>query len=301
MVYYEQQLWESLGENPRRTPEYVAWVQEALNQLMNAGLDVDGDYGKHTRAAVRAFQQSMGLQVDGDVGDQTEAALAVWAGPPPTAPSVQPFPSGATTPALQALRTNIVNVANQEWQRWNAGGTKIETDPQIRAILKDYWLKANVQVTDAQLASAAWQDQHAWSAAFISWVMWQAGAGSSFNYSHRHSIYIVWAKQNLLTNSSNPFKAFRTTQASLEPGDILCNRRTGGMSVTYDNITADKPTHCNIVTEVRPGQVKLIGGNRSIPGGDPNLGLTVSRTNLATDASGRVTNPLYFAVIKLTP
>lgn len=53
----------------------VAWVQSALNQLVHAGLALDGSYGAKTRAAVRDFQQLHGLDVDGIAGPDTLEAL----------------------------------------------------------------------------------------------------------------------------------------------------------------------------------------------------------------------------------
>ncbi len=53
------------------------WLQHALNLLSDdhAGLIEDGNYGRHTKRAVEAFQQSHGLDVDGLAGPQTLAAL----------------------------------------------------------------------------------------------------------------------------------------------------------------------------------------------------------------------------------
>lgn len=291
MTYYEQAIWESFGEreNPRSSRAYIAWVQRSLNQIMRAGLAVDGIAGPRTRAAVRDFQRRTGLQVDGIVGPQTEAALVAWVGSPPT--TTIPG-AGATSPAVQTLRANIVRVANQEWRRWNTGGTKTETDPRMRPILQDYWLTGvGVRVTDSQLASPAWQEKHPWSAAFISWVMRQAGAGSGFRYSAAHAVYIAWAKQNRLARNANPFKAYRTTEVVPEPGDLLCMRRAGS-GATYDNIAPGMKTHCDIVTEVQANRLVTIGGNVSD---------TVSRRYPRTDSQGRVTHSPYFAVIKLTP
>lgn len=53
----------------------AAWVQAALNKIMNAGLVVDGNAGPRTRAAVGAFQTSRGLTADGIVGPLTLAVL----------------------------------------------------------------------------------------------------------------------------------------------------------------------------------------------------------------------------------
>jgi lysozyme family protein len=53
----------------------VAWVQNALNLLIHAGLAVDGSYGARTRAAVREFQHLHGLMQDGIAGPLTLAAM----------------------------------------------------------------------------------------------------------------------------------------------------------------------------------------------------------------------------------
>jgi Putative peptidoglycan binding domain len=53
----------------------VEYLQERLNDLSNAGLKVDGNFGGATHKAVLAFQESRGLQHDGVVGNQTWAAL----------------------------------------------------------------------------------------------------------------------------------------------------------------------------------------------------------------------------------
>lgn len=55
----------------------VKVVQQAL---ANAGFSpgaTDGDYGRKTEAAVKAFQKAKGLTVDGVVGQQTVAALGL--------------------------------------------------------------------------------------------------------------------------------------------------------------------------------------------------------------------------------
>lgn len=75
----------------------VAQLQNLLNQF-GAGLDVDGDFGPMTEAAVRNFQASHGLDVDGIVGPQTWGAL--MGGAPAAAPVAQPAPSGGGEPLL---------------------------------------------------------------------------------------------------------------------------------------------------------------------------------------------------------
>lgn len=53
----------------------VRLLQTMLNQIMGAGLDVDGGFGAKTLAAVKSYQSARGLDVDGVVGPKTWAAL----------------------------------------------------------------------------------------------------------------------------------------------------------------------------------------------------------------------------------
>ncbi len=52
----------------------VKTLQELLNQL-GAALEVDGDFGSKTEAAVKAFQKKAGLKQDGLYGNLTHTAL----------------------------------------------------------------------------------------------------------------------------------------------------------------------------------------------------------------------------------
>jgi murein L,D-transpeptidase YcbB/YkuD len=53
----------------------IEWLQESLNKLEAAGLEVDGEYGPATMEAVRKFQAKHGLTADGWAGVQTSAAI----------------------------------------------------------------------------------------------------------------------------------------------------------------------------------------------------------------------------------
>lgn len=81
----------------------VEALQTQLNEVAGAGLRVDGDFGKKTRAAVEGFQRRAGLEVDGEVGAETRRALdEVAAGtrqlaPADAPPSAPPVTGGAAS------------------------------------------------------------------------------------------------------------------------------------------------------------------------------------------------------------
>lgn len=49
----------------------VEWLQDSLNSLSDANLEVDGDYGEKTQQAVAEYQMAQGLAVDGWAGPET--------------------------------------------------------------------------------------------------------------------------------------------------------------------------------------------------------------------------------------
>ena len=327
------------GQPPQPEPseapsEYVRWVQSCLNQVRGLQLTIDGIMNTQTRSAIRGFQEHRGLRIDGLVGPETERALVdacKTASPStPSAPSVDSGPATAVQPGellwaseaewasetvsrrprrtasrpavspaaspgapavfdSQAFRQQIVRIANQELARWGNGAVK-ETDPRVRRVLQDYWKTGTGNnYSEAQVGNPAFQNAHPWSAAFISWVMKTAGAGSAFRYSSAHATYTRWAKDNRLANNANPFKAYRITELAPQVGDVVCKRREGS-GATYDNIQPDMKTHCDIVTAVRPGSFTAVGGN---------VNNSVAQKTLRTDAKGFITDPEYFAVIRI--
>jgi D-alanyl-D-alanine carboxypeptidase (penicillin-binding protein 5/6) len=77
---------------PLKSGDGGAWV-ESLQRRLNArldpspGLDVDGDFGQATRAAVVRFQSSKGLRPTGEVDARTWEALGDDPGPGPEPPT----------------------------------------------------------------------------------------------------------------------------------------------------------------------------------------------------------------------
>jgi Uncharacterized protein conserved in bacteria (DUF2272)/Phage tail lysozyme len=174
--------------------------------------------------------------------------------------------SGRPPPSL--LCAAIGRIAVEEFRRWRpAGGPAlVETSPAASPILREYYrVGVGTDVSEALLQSASFQARHAWSAVFVSYVMRRAGAGPAFVYSALHQTYIRAARENRLRrNTANPFWAFRATEVAPGVGDLVCASRSNS-GATYDNIADPqvRATHCDIVTEVQPGRIRVIGGNVS--------------------------------------
>ncbi len=276
--------WLGESEISRTSGEYIRWVQGALNRLIGARLKVDGKSGPVTRASIQEFQRRNGIHVDGVVGPETERALiARGAGLPPgtgAAPSPSSSPSTVT-----GLRAAIARIAREELQRWK---NKKETDPVMAPVLRDYWGAVGRNYTEKQLTDPAFHKHAPWSAAFVSWVMKRAGAGQAFAYSAAHANYVVAAKANRASSQTNRFKAYRISEAVPEPGDVICKGRGPG-TVTFDNVKAGMPTHGDLVVGREGNELLAIGGN---------VNNSVSLRRVKVDASGRIADPRFFAIIK---
>ncbi|CAG0937544.1 hypothetical protein TFLX_06482 [Thermoflexales bacterium] len=283
--------WES--EVNRSSRDYIKWVQRSLNQIMGLRLAVDGILGSYTRSAIRSFQQRRGLLVDGIVGPQTEAAIKAALGgaapsqPQPTQPT--PAPGGTYGPG-STLRQTAVQVALGEWARWNFGNIK-ESAASMRPVLEAYWRATPSGVP----TSSSWWSNVAWSAAFISWVMLNAGAGNNFQYSSAHTDYVGAAKRNRIANNGNPFYAYRLHEFAPRPGDLVCVERQDGngvwSGVNYDNVDQGfRASHCDVVVEVQPGKLLTIGGNVSD---------SVSQSTVTIDNTGHVIQSRYYAVVRV--
>ncbi|MEU5685852.1 hypothetical protein DEJ48_01375 [Streptomyces venezuelae] len=171
-----------------------------------------------------------------------------------------------------ALGARIAAVAEQECGRWGDGVRK-ETDPQLTAVLQDYY-RTGVRRTVAapDLQSVAWQAHEPWSAVFVSWVMATAGA-ATFPRSSAHRGYISAIKRRTAQgDTTSEFWLHRLERAQPEPGDILCADRPCGPNkpcngATYDNIDNGHGwcTHGDIVTAVDLDRrtVRVVGGNVS--------------------------------------
>lgn len=158
-----------------------------------------------------------------------------------------------------------------------------ETDPEIREVLREAALR--VVIIDTP-----------WSAAFISYVIRQAGvAENAFKYSNAHRTYIydafaVDAAEAAHENSNGVYRACPLGTTKPRIGDLLCQQREpslvdasdadvrerihGELSGSTDTRTVRR-THCEVVAYIDPAARKMytIGGN-------VNQSITARKLNL---------------------
>jgi hypothetical protein len=183
--------------------------------------------------------------------------------PNPALPSSLPSVNTMTAPGGR-LRARIVHVAKAELAKWSQG-KKTETDPVMRATLVGYWgaVRKSSAAIDAAIDARA-----AWSAAFLSWVMREAGAGTAFHAASAHTAYIAAAKKHRNARDKSKFWAYRISETRPEIGDLVAkDRKPKGQSVcagtTYDNVERGGVAHCDIVVGIDSanGKMTVVGGN----------------------------------------
>ncbi|WIM13040.1 DUF2272 domain-containing protein [Enhydrobacter sp.] len=170
-------------------------------------------------------------------------------------------------PPTASEKTSMVLLAVAEWFRFGsqtidftrAGPARIERlgfqegDPFASKRVGDYWKS----VGRPDLSGA--NRQVPWSAAFVSWDIESAGVPRDlFCPSARHTVYV----ERMANRARRPGAGFvprRLDERKPQVGDLICASRDGG-ETTLDNLDRG-PGHCDIVVEVRRGQVQAIGGN----------------------------------------
>lgn len=103
-----------------------------------------------------------------------------------------------------------------------------------------------------------------WSAAFISWVVREAGpAYVNFKFAASHSVFVNNAIKARVTNRlDKPFWGYRITEKPPALGDIIQRNRSGGtFTYSYAENHSEYISHSDIVVEVTPDMVRVVGGN----------------------------------------
>ena len=209
---------------------------------------------------------------------------------------VQPAPC-RTTP-LDDARRRIVDVAVQEWAFFGfrtvdrtdistttvrrPGGARRAWLPadeaaRVAASIAGYWAvtaegswiveRQNDDWTGPDGMAARWNAP--WSAAFISWVMCEAGLGAAtqFQRAIAHHSYIdqaIRARDGRAAQAA--FVAHDVGEVAIVPGDLVCSSRRPVYRTLAERrrqMGAGARTHCDIVVKVDAAgeRILAIGGN----------------------------------------
>jgi len=195
-------------------------------------------------------------------------------GLPPTTEHIPPF---ARDPYEPFSREAAVQIALGEWRAFRQPVSYPNVEPpEDEEREEGLWQRVGVYWwlgLDPSFPESRWTGIHdqygqvfpagrdgfyAWSAAFISYVMRLAGAGSAFPYSESHADYINAAAEHA---PGVALVAERVDAYAPQIGDLICLWR-GSRPVTFDQLpTVHFPGHCDIVVGIKPGQLDVIGGN----------------------------------------
>ena len=153
-----------------------------------------------------------------------------------------------------------------------------EDDSDVDATIAGYWSATPKGAEVIAKQNAAWNGPggdsvnwvEPWSAAFVSWVMCEAGLGdmTQFHRSIAHRVYIdqaIHARDGDAPDAA--YVAYDAGDQPIAPGDLLCNSRGGtdyrSLADRRPNMGRYAPTHCDIVVSVPPGEKRalVIGGN----------------------------------------
>lgn len=131
-----------------------------------------------------------------------------------------------------------------------------ETREPLRSRIGDYYraVGANFDGGDTKIA---------WSAAFVSKMVAQAGAGDHFPYNILHSEYVYRLIRNH-RRGVGVFRGWNVHGARLRAGDIVASNRQGSPVIPFHKAEGNSHyfSHCDIVTQVVSGtEVVATGGN----------------------------------------
>jgi hypothetical protein len=160
------------------------------------------------------------------------------------------------------------------------------SDPTVREALREAAIRAAVIDTP-------------WSAAFISYVVKQAGApASAFKFSNAHRTYIydafaASAAEPTNTAGDKLYRACPVYTTKPRVGDLLCFQREPSLADVSDEVVRERMraelasgsairsvrrTHCEVVASIDAGASKMY-----VIGGNVHQGITAKRLNLQRD------------------
>lgn len=178
----------------------------------------------------------------------------------------------------------LIKLCVDEWHRFERGKRQ-EFEPGFLERVGDYWTSIDMPDLDGLDRGMPW------SAAFISFVVREAGAAfAGFKFAAAHARYVnaaILARQN---NEDHPYWGFRLNEHKPVVGDMVCRWRVNRIDFDHAASTPWFKSHCDIVCAIEEDAVFTIGGNVSH---------SVKHTRYKIDSTGHLTGDRNaFAVLR---
>ena len=193
---------------------------------------------------------------------------------------------------MSQFTKRLVEAALDEWEFFGRSikkldGTsrvgKVEYQDGVYMRVNDYWKLVHEKYKPGYGHLTGKDRGWAWSAAFISFCMDEAKAGSDFKYSAGHAHYINAGIRAMNAGDTDAiYRAHKRNAYSLKEGDMVAYWR-GEKQISIDNALKIGwyQSHCDIVTKVGDRFVDVIGGN---------VMHSVTKKRLRTNKDGQLTD-----------
>lgn len=154
----------------------------------------------------------------------------------------------------------LLRAAIDEWLRFDKGRADERAEPYC-GYVGEMWAALGEAFDGRSRYPNG--DEVPWSAAFISWVVRKAGpAYAGFKHATGHSVFVHNAIKARVTGQvDKPFWGFRINEERPALGDIIQRNRAGNFSFSYAENHLNYASHSDIVVEVMPDVVRVVGGN----------------------------------------
>ena len=229
-----------------------------------------GPLGAHTRRRI----VDVAVQEWAVFGFQTLDLVSVQERLLPTVGAIAVVPDALNPPLAEVEPVGRPRLARgaPRLGRW-------EDEREVLATVAGYWSATPDGGEVLRKQNRAWRSWFGddvgwvepWSAAFVSWVMCEAGLGEreTFRRSIAHWEYVDQANEARDAGPGHPsaYVAHDLGEAEVVPGDLLCNARGEARYRTLADRRPDlgryAPLHCDVVVKVdrAAGVIFTIGGN----------------------------------------
>lgn len=159
--------------------------------------------------------------------------------------------------------SRITKVVSDEAKLWGSG-TVLETDSSAYPMLEKYWKNVGMNnFLPYDFSSSDWQNNHPWSAVYVSWIINQVDGTFPKSSSHRNYVKTGFNNRNSKKGGWTLYSLSREKKKiRAQVGDVLVKPRGSGSVNGSDKEKSDyNASHGDLVWKISSGIAYLAGGN----------------------------------------